>query len=181
MNIRGLALGWLAVGNRCGFVHSVIPTLTTAYPHPLAAVSLVRRGSVRKLGATVERGEGHWRQSRFKPESRKDPRRGRGQRQAALAQGRNPRPAVSGQRLSRAGDRNCARGSSPVGAKQAAFGWRVAAKTAPARERGTVRGRSRKPGGFRLRYGRSANSERRSKASLNNDSRVRDRDDTSHP
>ena len=59
---------------------------------------LVSRDPLSKLDSTVERSEGHWRQSHFKPESREDPRRGRGQRQAALAQGKIPGPAAVGQR-----------------------------------------------------------------------------------
>lgn len=90
-------------GIRRPFVHRVMPTLATTYPHSLAAVSLVSPTGFRTLILEVERGEGHWRQRHFKPESREDPRRGRGQRQAALAEGKSSCPAASGQLAGRTG------------------------------------------------------------------------------
>ncbi len=102
-----------------GVVHRVIPTLTTTYPQSLAAVSLVSWKAPRKLVSTVERSEGHWRQSLFKPECREDPRRGQGQCQAALAQGKNPRPAAVGQRAGSGRRSESLAGGSPAGTMRA--------------------------------------------------------------
>ena len=117
-------------------VHRVMPTLTTTYPQLDAVVSLVSNHAVSTLDLTVERSEGHWRQSLFKPESREDPRRGRGQRQAALAQGKNPRPAAVGQRAPPGRRSELLTRRLPGWNDARAFGLRALGKAAPARERG---------------------------------------------
>ena len=117
-----------------GFVHKPIPTLTTTYPQTLAAVSLVSWNARRKLVPTVERSEGHWRQSLFKRECREDPRRGRGQHQAVLAQGISPCAGSrwptcwTGQAI-RVADHAAPQRCAPLRR------W-VVRKAAPARERG---------------------------------------------